>query len=147
MITALRSRVAHGLHGTPGMRGDHRQQQHCPLRRCSGRMEECVQSKGPRQNSQRRLLSTYPEWTRHGWVAAGPVLDRTPEGFGKALVAADGISAAKRVDEQKSGRFQNKLKIAVFVRSKPHLCPQTVGRDALARSRVLEPLRRKAAGE
>src|SRR6266481_1427074 len=147
MITALRSCVAHGLNDAPGVCGDHRQQQLYPLRRCSGRMEECVQSKGPRQNSQRRLLSTYPEWTRHGWVAAGPVLDRTPEGFGKPLVAADGIDAGERVDEQKSGRFQNKLKIAIVVRSKPHLCPRTVGRNALARSRVLEPLRRKAAGE
>src|SRR5258707_15832258 len=110
-------------------------------------MEESVKSKGARQNSQRRLLSTYPERARHRRAVSCPVLDRTPEGFGKALVAADGISAVKRVDEQKSGRFQNKLKIAVFLRGKPHLCPQTVGRDALARCRVLEPFGRKAGGE
>src|SRR6266436_7163398 len=147
MIAALRARVAQGLHGAPGMCSDHRQQQLYPLRRRSGRMEEGVKSKGPRQNPQRGFLSTYPKRTRHGQVAYCPVLDRTPEGFGKPLVAADGIDAGERVDEQKSGRFQNKLKIAIVVRSKPHLCPRTVGRNALARSRVLEPLRRKAAGE
>src|ERR1019366_2929680 len=107
MITALRSCVAHGLHGAPGMRGDHRQQQRYPLRRGSGRTEEGVKSKGPSQNPQRGFLSTYPERTRHGWAVAGPVLDRTPEGFGKALVAADGIGTGQREDEQESGRFQN----------------------------------------
>src|ERR1700694_1495420 len=145
MIAALRARVAHGLHGAPGMRGDHRQQQRYPLRRRSGRMEEGVQSKGPCQNPQRGFLSTYPEGTRHGWAVAGPVLDRTPESCGKALVAADGIRAGERVDEQDSGRLQNKLQIAVVVRGKPHLRPRTVGRDALASSRVLEPLGRKTA--
>src|SRR6202795_3928472 len=110
-------------------------------------MEEGVKSKGPRQNPQRRFLSADPERAGHGWTVAGPVLDRTPEGFGKSLVAADGISAGQRVDEQKSGRFQNKLEIAVVVRSKTHLCPRAVGRDALARSRVLEPSRRKTAGK
>src|SRR5258707_2777233 len=102
MIAALRSCVAHGLHGAPGMCSNHRQQQRYPLRRRSSRMEEGVKSKGPRQNPQRRFLSTYPERTRHGRAFGCPVLDRTPEGFGKAVVAADGIGAGERVDEQES---------------------------------------------
>src|SRR5260370_41147894 len=110
-------------------------------------MEKGVKRKGPRQNPQRGFLSTYPERTRHGWAAYCPVLDRSPEGFGKPLFAADGIRAGQRVDEQESGRFQNKLQIAVVVRGKPHLRPRTVGRDALARSWVQEPSRRKAAVE
>src|SRR6266436_4792877 len=140
MITALRSCVVQGLHGAPGVRGDHRQQQLYPLRRRGGRMEEGVKSKGPRQNPQRGFLSTYPKRTRHGWAAYCPVLDRTPEGFGKPLVAADGIGAGERVDKQKSGRLQNELEIAIVIKGEPHLCPRTVGRDALASSRVLEPL-------
>src|ERR1700674_591395 len=145
MIAALRARVAYGLHGAPGMRGDHRQQQRYPVRRRSGRIEEGVKSKGPRQNPQRGFLPTYPERTRHRRAVSCPVLDRAPESFGKSLLAADGIGADQRVDEQKSGRFQNKLEIAVVVRGKPHLRPRTLGRDALARSRVLEPPGRKTA--
>src|ERR1700674_2759359 len=147
MIAALRSCVIPGLRGAPGMRGDHRQQQRYPMRSRSGRMEEGVKSKGPRQNPQRGFLSTDPQRARHGRAADCPVLNRTPEGLGKALVAADGIGAGERVDEQKSGRLQNKLEIAVVVRSKPHLCPRTVGRDALASGRVLEPSRRKTTGK
>src|SRR6202047_3103370 len=102
-------------------------------------MEEGVKSKGPSQNPQRGFLSADPERTRHWWAVACPVLNRTPEGFGKTFVAADGVSAGQRIDKQKSGRLQNKLQIAVVVRGKPHLRPRTVGRDALTRSRVLEP--------
>src|ERR1700675_2556484 len=105
MIAALRSCVAHGFHGAPGMGDDHRQHQLGPLRSRSGRMEKGVKSKGPRQNPQRGFLSTYPERARHWWAVACPVLNRTPEGFGKTFVAADGIRAGQRVDEQKSGRL------------------------------------------
>src|ERR1700732_2204351 len=110
-------------------------------------MEEGVKSKRPCQNPQRGFLSADPERTRHWWAVACPVLHRTPEGFGKTFVAADGVGTGQRVDKQKSGRLQNKLQIAVVVRSKTHLCPRAVGRDALARSRVLEPSRRKTAGK
>src|SRR5258708_8382417 len=127
MIAALRSGVAQGLHGAPGMRSNHRQQQRYPLRRRSSRMEECVKSKGPRQNPQRRFLSTYPERTRHGWAACCPVLDRSPESFGIPLVAADGVGTRQRGNEKESGWFQNKLQIAIVVRGKSHLRPQTVG--------------------
>src|SRR5258708_25998608 len=127
MIAALRSCVGQGLYGAPGMRSNHRQQQRYPLRRSSSRMEEGVKSKGPRQNPQRGFLSTYPEWTRHGWAGAGPALDRSPEGFRKTLVSADGIGTGQWVDEKKSGRLQNKLQIAIVVRGKSHLRPQTVG--------------------
>src|ERR1700681_1199170 len=108
-------------------------------------MEEGVQSKGPRQNPQRGFLPTDPERARHGWAVGCPVLDSTPESCGKALIAADGVGTGERVDEQESGRVQNKLQIAIVVGGKPHLCPRTVGRDALARSRVLEPPGRKTA--
>src|SRR2546430_8184505 len=145
MITALRSCVAHGLNDAPGMCGDHRQQQRYQVWRRSGRMEEGVKSKGPRQNPQRSFLSTYPQGARHGRAVSCPVLDRTPENFSKALVAAYRIRACERVHKEKSGRFQNKLKIAVVVRSKPHLRPRTVGRDALASSRVLKPPGRETA--
>src|ERR1700675_3933125 len=110
-------------------------------------MEEGVKRKGPRQNPQRGFLSTDPERARHGWAVAGPVLACAPEGCGKALVAADGKGAGERVHEQESGRLQNKLQIAVVVGGKPHLRPRTVGRNALARSRVLKPFGRKTAGE
>src|SRR5271157_2164674 len=102
-------------------------------------MEEGVKSKGPRENPQRGFLAADPEWTGHGGAHGGPVLDRTPEGFGKALAAADGIGTGQGVDEQESGRLQNKLEIAIVVRSKSHLRPRTVGRDTLPRHRVLEP--------
>src|SRR6266852_6926012 len=147
MITALRSCVAHGLHSAPGMRGDHRQQQRHPLRRRGGRMAKGVKRKGQRQNAQRGFLSTDPERTRHRWVAYGPVLDHTPEGFWKAFFAADGIGTGERIDEKESGWFQNELEITIVVRGKPHLSPRTVGRDALARNRVLEPIGRKTAGK
>src|SRR6266851_853278 len=147
MVAALRSCVAHGLHGAPGMRGDHRQQQRDPLRCRSRRMEKGVKSEGPRQNPQRGFLSTDPERPRHRWTAYGPVLDRTPEGFGKALFAADGIGTGQRVDEKESGRVENELEIAVVVRGKSHLRPRTVGRNTLARNRILEPFRRKTAGK
>src|SRR5713101_584152 len=151
MITALRSCVAHGLHGAPGMRGDHPQQQRYPLRRRGGRMEKGVKREGPRQNAQRGFLSTDPERPRHRWTAYGPVLDRTPEGSGKALFAADCIGTDQRVDEQESGWFENELEIAVVVRGKPggksHLCPRMVGRNTLARNGILEPFRRKTGGE
>src|SRR5258708_23433974 len=127
MITALRACVLHGLRAAPGMCRDHRQQQRSPVRRRSSRMEEGVKSKGPRQNQQRGFLSTYPEWTRHEWAGAGPTLDRSPEGFRKTLVSADGIGTGQWVDEKKSGRLQNKLQIAIVVRREPHLRPQTVG--------------------
>src|SRR5207302_59602 len=100
-----------------------------------------------RQNPQRGFLSADPERTRHWWAADCPVLNRAPEAFGKALVAADGIGAGERVDKQKSGRLQNKLKIAVVVRGEPHLRPRTVGRDALASGWILEPSGRKTAGK
>src|SRR5258706_11954333 len=118
MIAALRSCVAQGLHGAPGMRSNHRQQQRYPLRRRSSRMEECVKSKGPRQNPQRRFLSTYPERTRHGRAVAGPLLNRPPESRRIPLVAADGVGTRQRVNEKESGWVQKKLQIAIVVRGK-----------------------------
>src|SRR5258708_32336417 len=108
-------------------------------------MEEGVKSKGPCQNPHARFLAANPEWARHGRAVGCPVLDRTPEGFGKAVVAADGIGAGERVDERESGRLQNKFQIAVVVRGEPHLRPPTVGRDALARGPAPEPFGRKTA--
>src|ERR1700730_17423685 len=127
------------------MRCNHRHQQRDALRRGSRRMKEGVKSKGPSKSPQRGFLSADPERTRHWRAVDCPVLNRAPEGLWKTFVAADGVGTGQRVDKQKSGRFQNKLQIAVVVRGKPHLCPRTLGRDALARSRVLEPPGRKTA--
>src|SRR6267378_4455796 len=147
MIAALRSRVAHGLHGTPCMRRDHRKQQRNSLRRCGGRMEERIESERPGKNPQRRFLPTNPERPRHRRTLGRPVLYETPERSRKPLIASDAIRTSQRVNEQESGRLQNKLEIAVVVRGKPHLRPRTIGRDALARNRVLKPLGRRTASK
>src|SRR5580704_16443721 len=155
MIAALRARVANRPHSAPGMGCDHGDQQRYARWRRGWRVEKRVKRERPCQNSQRGFLAAYPKRTGHWRIASDPVLDRTPEGLWKTIVAAQCVCSSQGIDEQKSRRLEDEFKIAViFMRKlglgsgcKSHLCPWRVGRDFLARNGVLKPLRRKSTSK
>src|ERR1700722_7195735 len=99
MIAELRSGVAQGLLGAPGMRGDEGNERGYSLWRGCRRMEEGVESEGPGQNAQRRFLAADPERAGHRRITGGPVLDGLPEDFRELLVAGEGIGSSERIDE------------------------------------------------